>query len=119
MGSPQPSSWTSSTATTGTGFTGMERLTGWHRAIMLAMQARGIIRQGDSWALLLDGTPTAGEVMAAVRERGIEFTVRWSRCKLTAVCLVNTGGPSVVVIGCGWSHPGYPSGCDTPDLISE
>jgi len=62
-----------------TGFTGMERLTGWHCAIMLAMQARGIIPPGAKAleALLLDGTPTAGEVMAAVRERGIEFTVRY------------------------------------------
>ena len=61
-----------------TGFTGMERLTGWHCAIMLAMQARGEVPPGARAleALLLDGTPTAARVMDEVRERGIDVTVR-------------------------------------------
>lgn len=62
-----------------TGFTAMERLTGWHCASMLAMQARGDIPAGATAleALLLAGTPSAAAVMEAVRERGIAFTVRY------------------------------------------
>ncbi len=62
-----------------TGFTGMERLTGWHCAIMMGFQARGVIPPGGRplERLLLDGTPTAGAVMDAVRERGIPFNVRY------------------------------------------
>lgn len=60
-----------------TGFTAMERLTGWHCAMMLAMQARGEVPPGARAleALLLDGTPTAARVMDEVRARGINVTV--------------------------------------------
>ncbi len=62
-----------------TGFTGMERLTGWHCAIMMIFQARGIVPPGAKALerLLLDGKPSATAVMDAVRERGIEFSVRY------------------------------------------
>ena len=56
-----------------TGFRAMERLTGWHCAIMMGFQARGVVKPG--------GTPVENAVpaaifMAAVRERGIQFEVR-------------------------------------------
>lgn len=62
-----------------TGFTGMERLTGWHCAIMMGFQARGVVPAGARplERLLLDGTPSATEVMDAVSQRGIAFTVRF------------------------------------------
>jgi lysine 6-dehydrogenase len=62
-----------------TGFTGMERLTGWHCAIMMGFQARGVVPAGARplERLLLDGTPSATDVMDAVSQRGIAFTVRY------------------------------------------
>lgn len=62
-----------------TGFTAMERLTGWHCAIMMAMQARGEVSAGARAleARLLDGQPTAGRVIDAVAERGIAVDVRY------------------------------------------
>ena len=60
-----------------TGFPAMERLTGWHCAIMMAMQARGTVPPGARAleALLLDGKPTAAAVLAEVAARGIEVKV--------------------------------------------
>ncbi len=62
-----------------TGFTGMERLTGWHCAIMMGFQARGVVPPGAKplERLLLDGMPSAAQVMEEVARRGITFTVRY------------------------------------------
>jgi lysine 6-dehydrogenase len=57
-----------------TGFTGMERLTGWHAAIMMALQARGRIAPG---AHRTEQAVKATEVMAELDRRGIPQTVRW------------------------------------------
>jgi lysine 6-dehydrogenase len=61
-----------------TRFTGMERLTGWHCAIMMIFQARGVVPAGAKpiEQLLLDGTPSAQAVMDEVARRGIKFEVR-------------------------------------------
>ncbi len=57
-----------------TGFTAMERLTGWHGAIMMGFQARGRIAPG---AHRMEQTVKASEVMAELERRGIPHTVRW------------------------------------------
>ena len=57
-----------------TGFTAMERLTGWHAAIMMGLQARGRIAPG---AHRMEQTVEAAEVMAELERRGIPHTVRW------------------------------------------
>jgi lysine 6-dehydrogenase len=57
-----------------TGFTAMERLTGWHAAIMMAWQARGAIQPG---AHRMELAVLASDVMAALERRGIGHTVRW------------------------------------------
>jgi lysine 6-dehydrogenase len=57
-----------------TGFTGMERLTGWHAAIMMALQARGRVAPG---AHRMEQAVRAGEVMAELERRGIGHRVRW------------------------------------------
>jgi lysine 6-dehydrogenase len=57
-----------------TGFTGMERLTGWHAAIMMALQARGRIAPG---AHRMEQAVKATEVMAELDRRGIPQAVRW------------------------------------------
>jgi lysine 6-dehydrogenase len=57
-----------------TGFTGMERLTGWHAAILMALQARGRIAPG---AHRMEQAVRAGEVMAELERRGIPHTIRW------------------------------------------
>ena len=57
-----------------TGFTGMERLTGWHAAIMMALQAKGRIAPG---AHRTEQAARAGEVMAELERRGIPHSVRW------------------------------------------
>ena len=61
-----------------TGFTAMERLTGYHCAIMMKMITEGRVPAGARAleALLLDRTPTAAAVMAAVAARGIQFNVQ-------------------------------------------
>jgi lysine 6-dehydrogenase len=58
----------------GTGFTGMERLTGWHAAIMMGLQARGRIAPG---AHRMEQAVRAAEVMAELDRRGIPHTVGW------------------------------------------
>jgi len=57
-----------------TGFTGMERLTGWHAAIVLARQVDGKISPG---AHRMEQAVGGGEVMAAFERRGISHTVSW------------------------------------------
>jgi lysine 6-dehydrogenase len=57
-----------------TGFTAMERLTGWHCAIVMAEQASGAVAPG---AHRMEQAVRAGDVMAAFARRGIAHTVRW------------------------------------------
>ncbi len=57
-----------------TGFTAMERLTGFHCAIYMGFQARKRIAAG---AHRMELALTSTEVMEAVRERGIHFEIRW------------------------------------------
>lgn len=57
-----------------TGFTAMERLTGWHCAIYMGFQARKRIEAG---AHRMELAVSSTEVMDAVRERGIHFETRW------------------------------------------
>jgi lysine 6-dehydrogenase len=57
-----------------TGFTAMERLTGWHCAITMAFQARGEIAAG---VVPLEIALPAGRVMEEIRRRNISYTVRW------------------------------------------
>ena len=56
------------------GFTAMERLTGWHCAIMMGFQARKKITPGG---VSMEIAVPAGEFMQAVGERGISFSVRY------------------------------------------
>ena len=57
-----------------TGFTGMERLTGWHCAIMMGFQARSRVPSGG---VSMEIAVPAAAFMQAVRERGIKFEVRY------------------------------------------
>jgi lysine 6-dehydrogenase len=57
-----------------TGFTAMERLTGWHAAVMMGLQARGRIAPG---AHRMEQAVKAAEVMAELEKRGIPHSVRW------------------------------------------
>ncbi len=57
-----------------TGFTAMERLTGWHCALMMGFQARGVIGPG---AHRMECAVPAARVMEEIARRGIQFTVRW------------------------------------------
>jgi lysine 6-dehydrogenase len=57
-----------------TGFIAMERLTGWHCAMMMGFQARGRIPAGG---ISMEVAVPAAEFMGAVRERGIKFKVRY------------------------------------------
>ena len=57
-----------------TGFTGMERLTGWHAAIMAELIAKGEVEPGV-WPL--EKAVTATRFMEKVRERGFRVTERW------------------------------------------
>ena len=54
-----------------TGFTGMERLTGWHCALMMGFQARGEIAPG---AHRMESV-SAAKIMDEIRKRGIHWTV--------------------------------------------
>lgn len=58
-----------------TGFTAMERLTGWHCAIMMGFQARGLVPAGG---VPMEIAIPAADFMDAVRERGIHFEVKYS-----------------------------------------
>jgi len=57
-----------------TGFTAMERLTGWHAAIMMGLQARGRIGPG---AHRMEQAVRAADVMAELTQRGIPHTAAW------------------------------------------
>ncbi|HEC21459.1 MAG TPA: hypothetical protein ENI95_00920 [Chloroflexi bacterium] len=57
-----------------TGFTAMERLTGWHCAIMMGFQARGKVRVGG---VPMETAVPAAEFMEEIRRRGIRFEVRY------------------------------------------
>jgi len=57
-----------------TGFTGMERLTGWHAAIMMELIARGEVPPGV-WAM--EKAVTSTRFMEKIRERGFKVTERW------------------------------------------
>ena len=57
-----------------TGFTAMERLTGWHCAIMMGFQARGKVPAGG---VSMEVAVPPADFMEAVQERGIHFEVRY------------------------------------------
>jgi lysine 6-dehydrogenase len=57
-----------------TGFTAMERLTGWHASIVMAMQAAGRVPPG---AHRMESAVPATEVMSELARRGIPHQVRW------------------------------------------
>jgi lysine 6-dehydrogenase len=57
-----------------TEFTGMERLTGWHAAIMMAFEAQDRIAPG---AHRMEQAVEADDVMAQLDRRGIPHSVRW------------------------------------------
>jgi lysine 6-dehydrogenase len=57
-----------------TGFTAMERLTGWHCAIMMGFQARGVVPSGG---IPMEIAVPPADLMEAVKNRGINFTIRW------------------------------------------
>jgi len=56
-----------------TGFTGMERLTGWHAAVMVGFQAR---RRVPAGGIPVELAVPAAEFMQALGRRGIQFEVR-------------------------------------------
>lgn len=58
-----------------TGFTAMERLTGWHCAIMMGFQARGEVPAGG---VSVETAVPAAKFMEAIRQRGIHFEVRYT-----------------------------------------
>lgn len=55
-----------------TGFTAMERLTGWHCAMMMLFQARGAVRAGG---VRMETAVPASTFMEEIRKRGIRFQV--------------------------------------------
>lgn len=57
-----------------TGFTGMERLTGWHCAVMMGFQARGVISPG---AHRMEQAVPANLVMVELNRRGIGHGITW------------------------------------------
>ena len=59
-----------------TGFTAMERLTGWHASIVMALQARGGVPPG---AHRMEQAVSAATVMTELERRGIPHTVRWEQ----------------------------------------
>jgi lysine 6-dehydrogenase len=59
-----------------TGFTGMERLTGWHCAIMMSFQARGKVNPGG---IPMEIAVPPGEFMEEIRKRGIHYEIRWEK----------------------------------------
>jgi lysine 6-dehydrogenase len=59
---------------TETGFTAMERLTGWHCSVMMFFQAQGKVRPGVT---PVEIAVPAAAFMEELRKRGIRFEVRW------------------------------------------
>jgi lysine 6-dehydrogenase len=58
-----------------TGFTAMERITGWHAGIMAEFIARGVVPPG-AWPM--EQAVPASTFMDQVRARGFDVTVRWA-----------------------------------------
>ncbi len=58
-----------------TGFTGMERLTGWHCSIMMIFQALGKVAPG---VIPVELAVPAGSFMQEINRRGINFEVSWT-----------------------------------------
>ncbi|MFZ6029521.1 MAG: saccharopine dehydrogenase family protein [Chloroflexota bacterium] len=58
-----------------TGFTGMERLTGWHASVMMGFQARGEVPSGG---VPVELAVPAGKFIQALHQRGIYAEVRFS-----------------------------------------
>lgn len=59
-----------------TGFTAMERLTGWHCAIMMGFQARGIVRAGG---IPMETAVNPAAFMSELPKRGIHYDTRWRK----------------------------------------
>jgi lysine 6-dehydrogenase len=59
-----------------TGFTAMERLTGWHASIVMIRQATGRIPAG---AHRMEQAMTGADVMAELERRGIAHAIVWDR----------------------------------------
>lgn len=57
-----------------TGFTAMERLTGWHAGIMAELIATGVVKPG-AWPM--EQAVPASTFMAKVHARGFGVTIRW------------------------------------------
>jgi lysine 6-dehydrogenase len=57
-----------------TGFTSMERLTGWHCAIMMAFQASGQVPPG---VVPVERAVAPADFMTELSRRGIEHRIRW------------------------------------------
>jgi len=57
-----------------TGFTGMERLTGWHCAIMMHFQAQRLINPG---VMPVESAVPASQFMAEFSQRGISHSIHW------------------------------------------
>lgn len=57
-----------------TGFTSMERLTGWHCSIMMIFQANNVVKTG---VLPVELAVPASLMMEGFTERGISHTIRW------------------------------------------
>ncbi|MCD4684917.1 MAG: saccharopine dehydrogenase NADP-binding domain-containing protein [Anaerolineae bacterium] len=58
-----------------TGFTAMERLTGWHAGIMAELVARGVVAPG-AWPM--EQAVAATTFVEQSRERGFDIAVRWT-----------------------------------------
>lgn len=58
-----------------TGFRAMERLTGWHCAIMMGFQVRGVVRAGG---VPMETAVPPADFMAELPKRGLNYTVNWS-----------------------------------------
>jgi lysine 6-dehydrogenase len=57
-----------------TGFTSMERLTGWHCSVMMVFQVQGKVGPG---VVPVETAVSAKDFMDALQERGIPYEVRW------------------------------------------
>lgn len=57
-----------------TGFSAMERLTGWHCAVMMALQARGVVSHG---VIPVEKAIQARLFMEELTKRGINHEVKW------------------------------------------
>jgi lysine 6-dehydrogenase len=58
-----------------TGFSAMERLTGWHCAIMMGFQARGQVRAGG---VAMETAVSPAAFMAELPRREIDYQIHWN-----------------------------------------